>query len=157
MIIDKNLLENLNKHCDAEFQKKTVEILSKLPLKDIKHIVLPNGKESWDNASEVIYNIIYRNINKDKKVEIEEKESLLHIMEWTKDLNWPGATTIISAIKLLQPILIAELIEKSLIQAINDKDETWIDFLKIIFNLIGNIEEIYFDNNKYYQILLEDN
>lgn len=156
MHINKDLIANLSLNCDAKLQSKSIEILSNLSLLDIRYIVLPNGKECWDNAAEVIYNIMYRNITKGKKLTIEEKESLFSIMEWTEDLNWPGAVTIIHALKLLDTSLIAQFIENSLIQAINDKDENWIDFLKILFNMIGNIEEVYFSNHEYYQFLLED-
>lgn len=156
MHINKDLIVNLSLNCDVKLQSKSIEILSNLSLLDIRYLVLPNGKECWDNAAEVIYNIMYHNITEGKKLTKEEEESLFSIMEWTKDLNWPGTLTIINAIKLLDTSLIAQFIENSLIQAINDKDENWIDSLKILFNMIGNVEEVYFNNCRYYQILLGD-
>ncbi|MCQ4925291.1 hypothetical protein NE686_19460 [Tissierella carlieri] len=79
MFKNKELIDNLSWNCSNEVQNKAIEDLSKLPIKDIKYLIQPNGKECWGNAAIVIKNILATN----KISNQEEKDSLFSLMEWT--------------------------------------------------------------------------
>ncbi len=146
MFKNRELINNLNWNYSDEVQNKAIEKLSKLSIKDIKYLIQPNGTDCWDNAAIVIKNILETNEISSE----EEEKSLLLVMDWTKDLNWPGALTIVEALKALPEDVFKRMIQKSYMTALEDKDGCWVYSLSSIIRMLGYEEENDLTINYYW-------
>lgn len=145
----KELINNLSWDYDDDIQNQAIEELSRLPLSEINYLIQPNGKDCWHNAAIVISNIV----NKNKNSIQEEEEVLFSLIEWAKDLNWPGALIIVDILTLLDENLVVKIIRKALEMALKDKDICWIDSLKIIVQKCEYIKKENFESDDSFKIL----
>lgn len=90
---------------------------------DLKELMMPSGrKDCWANCAKVIWT----------RSDQEVIEVALEMFEWLQDLNWPGATDIVSRLKELPTDVLRRLYRISLEKA--KRDDEWSFFLKEEFN-----------------------
>lgn len=89
----------------------------------IPMLILPEAdKRLWANAALVIKKIGYPRI----------KEHVPNLLEWLKDVNWPGANIVMELLESVEKDFLISCIEDTLIKAKEKDDEMWLGGLKIL-------------------------
>ena len=90
---------------------------------DLKELMMPSGrKDCWANCAKVICS----------RSDQEIIEVAPEMFEWLQDLNWPGATDIVSRLKKLPTDVLRRLYRISLKKA--KRDDEWLFYLKEAFD-----------------------
>lgn len=106
-------------------QEKAVSELANSRDIDLKELMMPSGrKDCWANCAKVIC----------ARSDQEIIGIALEMFEWLQDLNWPGATDIVSRLKELPADVLRRLYRISLEEA--KKDDEWLFFLKEEFDYL---------------------
>lgn len=106
-------------------QEKAVSELANSSDIDLKELIMPSGrKDCWANCAKVIC----------ARSDQEIMEIALEMFEWLQDLNWPGATDIVSRLKELPADVLRRLYRISLEKA--KRDDEWLLSLKEEFDYL---------------------
>ena len=106
-------------------QEKAVSELANSSDIDLKELIMPSGrKDCWANCAKVIC----------ARSDQEIMEIALEMFEWLQDLNWPGATDIVSRLKKLPADVLRRLYRISLEKA--KRDDEWLFSLKEEFDYL---------------------
>jgi len=109
---------DLNWNNPEYIQEKAIEKLSKISGSEVillaKQSELCN-KYCWHNATIVLKNIGYP----------RNKLAIPYLMDWLKDINWPGITTIIQLFKEIDTEILLPYIKVAIDDALKDEDELW--------------------------------
>lgn len=116
------IIELLDWNNDVEIQQKGIELAKNI--KDITVFIKPKhhnySKMVWENCA-----IILRD-----KTDEELTPYLENLLEWIKDINWPGALIIMERLKqFLDTQKIADAINSCFNKAIKDNNNIWIHSL----------------------------
>lgn len=107
-------------------QEKAVSELANSSDIDLKELIMPSGrKDCWANCAKVIC----------ARSDQEIMEIALEMFEWLQDLNWPGATYIVSRLKELPADVLRRLYRISLEKA--KMDDEWLFSLKEEFDYLA--------------------
>ena len=117
-----NCLNLLSWNESLEVQNKAIEYLSEVRDWDFKGCITKTQKDVWGNMVKVIM----KNKNIDKRTILQDLIFLL------KDLTWPGALEALNIIKEMKKEEVISDLKKALVEATNEKDEMWIDNLKLL-------------------------
>lgn len=109
------LINDLEWSKPVEVQENAIKKLEKISEKDLNKLIQPKNKYCWENSARVIKKIGY------PKIQIIIPE----LIEWLKDLNWPGAIIILDTLKNIEKNEIEGFIEEALIKAEKENDELW--------------------------------
>ena len=139
------LLKMMDDDQDQETQNQAVDLAKKD--ENIEFWIQPDGyKYSWDNCARVIIE------KKDK--ELAPYMSLL--LKWLQDLNWPGALLVLERLKHVEPKFIIRDLEKTINEATQNNDLSWIEFLSeltesktILEGLDENVKKTLLDLKSY--------
>lgn len=118
-------IERLSWSNPIDEQEKAVSALANSREIDLKELIMPLGKKDcWANCAKVIC------ARSDKEI----IEAAPEMFEWLQDLNWPGATAIVSKLQKLPPDVLRRLYQVTLDKAKND--EEWLFFLRKEFGYL---------------------
>lgn len=83
----------------------------------------PYGKNVWDNCAKIL----------SEKTNEELAPYLIELMEWLRDMNWPGALCIFDRLKKMEGELLFERLYKSCLKYAKAlKDDIWQTNLKML-------------------------
>lgn len=83
----------------------------------------PYGKNVWDNCAKIL----------SEKTNEELAPYLIELMEWLRDMNWPGALCIFDRLKKMEGELLFEYSYKSCLKYAKAlKDDVWQTNLKML-------------------------
>jgi len=112
--------EMLDWNCDQDTQAKGIALARQI--NDLSVFLQPmehGGKAVWDNCAKIL-----------AEKPDEDLEPLLEsLLEWVRDINWPGAFIILNRLKNFSPELLRESLQLSIQRAIKNKDNAWLDYL----------------------------
>ncbi len=109
------LIDDLDWNKPIETQENAIKNLKNISEKDLCKLIQPKSKNCWENAAKVINIIGYPKI----------KTIIPDLLEWLKDLNWPGAVIIVDTLRNIEMGEINEFIKEALIKAESENDELW--------------------------------
>lgn len=109
------LIDDLDWNKPIETQENAIKNLKNISEKDLRKLIQPKSKNCWENAAKVINIIGYPKI----------KTIIPELLEWLKDLNWPGAVIIVDTLRNIEMGEINEFIKEALIKAEIENDEIW--------------------------------
>lgn len=140
----KNYIEELHwKNSDKEFSKICEQIMLDKDI-DYSIFIMPKeGMDYWENCAKVL-----ERLNDNQLILLFPK-----ILEWLKDINWPGGTIVLNRINKMSSDMIEDFILQSIDKAISENDSTWIEFLLWLDNIKTKkvslkIQEIVKNNNR---------
>ena len=114
-----NLLWQLGWHQPEDVQKAAMEAIVSDTAFDPALLLMPVSKACWENAAICLKRIGYP----------KSKQVLDGMLEWLKDLNWPGADVILSLLESYPKEAFRCGYEKAVERAVKDKDEDWLNGL----------------------------
>lgn len=112
------LINKLSWDTSEEEKLKAQMQLQYINEEDLPFLLQPNSKGHWDGAAEVIVSLGYPRV----------RSILPGLLEWIKDMNWPGAFTIANFLKTIGSPLIPYI--KEVLQK-HSSDEIWIEWIFI--------------------------
>lgn len=116
-------MERLSWSNTMDDQEKAVSELANSRDIDLKALIMPSGrKDCWANCARVIC----------ARSDQEIIGIALEMFEWLQDLNWPGATDIVSRLKELPADVLRRLYRISLEKA--KRDDEWLFSLREAFD-----------------------
>lgn len=123
-------MENYIKKLNWDISEKEFDSIKNVILKDknfdYSKLILPNDDKSlWDNCARIIVNM-----NDDDFIKL-----LPEILEWLKDLNWPGAKIIFEKIESFSTDIIEKSVLYVLDKARKERDFVWIEFILWLNNV----------------------
>ncbi len=84
---------------------------------DIEYWIQPGYyKYSWENCAKVVAS----------KDDISLSNHLKKLLEWLKDINWPGALIILERLKRFNPALLKKDLENTIIIAYQQNEIEWL-------------------------------
>lgn len=114
------LLEDLSWSNRDEVCEKAINELINIPVDYLHLLVLPNSrKDIWHNCAVVLHRIGYPKI-----IPIVPE-----LLEWLKDLNWPGTKSIIDLLCTVDKTILLPHFETAIKKAKAEQDDDWIDGL----------------------------
>lgn len=127
--------EEFNKICEQIMLDKDI---------DYSIFILPKeGKDYWENCARVL-----ERLNDNQLISLFPK-----ILEWFKDINWPGGRIILNRINRMPSDMIEDFVLQSIDKAVIENDSAWIEFLLCLDNIKTKkislkIQDIVESNNK---------
>lgn len=110
-----------------EIQEKAIDQLVLLYTELMVKLIQPSDKSCWDNAAKVLM-----------RIGCPTNEIILaKLLEWLKDMNWPGALIVREILKTVDLKILLPHIKGALKSAANDKDFIWIAWLKELIDYLG--------------------
>jgi len=109
---------DLNWNNPEFIQEKAIKELSKIRESEVILIAKQSelcNKYCWHNAAIVLKNIGYP----------RNKRAIPYLMEWFKDVNWPGISTILQLLKEVDTDILLAYIKCAIDQVLKDQDELW--------------------------------
>ncbi len=97
---------------------------------DLTLFFLNGGKGVWDNCAKIIC------YNSNERLE----KYLPNMLEWLKDINWPGAELIFDKLKTFDYCVIKPYLEQAIFEASNTQDIRWLDELKYLSESLNHFE-----------------
>lgn len=145
MDITIELIPDLDWNKPEDVQKKAIEQLLEIDDSDLVYLAQQNElnyKFCWQNAALVLKAIGYPRI----------KLALPYLMEWFKDVNWPGVRTIVEIFRDISPTDLLPFIEEASMRSIRENDDFWaFGFV----SLIKDLELEHLINKDLYNQLLQ--
>ena len=118
-------VESLSWYLPEEMQKANIENMRIECDDDIRALILPDWQQyCWENCAIVLSKLDDATITR----------FLLELLEWCKDINWPGADIICKRIKQLPKETVRGAFTSVLETARNEKDYQWEEHLQIAFD-----------------------
>lgn len=121
------LLQKLSWDKDTNTQQKAIQELIQMDEKDILKLIQLKDKKHWNNAALVLKQIGYPG----------NKLAIPRLIEWLKDMNWPGAWTALETLLVIDNSILLPYIENALEKALQENDEMWLMGLK---ELVGRLK-----------------
>ncbi len=138
----KNLLNNLSWNKPKSIQEDAIKQLLGIEKNKLVELVQPNGKDCWLNAAIVLKKIGYPDI----------EDIVFDLLEWLKDLNWPGAIEIKELLCTIPQEKLIIYIEDAILKAVQANDSIWLYWIKDLIETCQIMEKDFIDKNKYYVI-----
>lgn len=113
-------LESLSWNCDAILQEETVSYFVENIGDQIGILIQPLGKDCWENAALILSKIGTPRVN----------TNIPELIEWLKDMNWPGAVTVLQLLSTVDDEVLKPHIRHSLESALLDDDIIWFEAIK---------------------------
>ena len=99
---------------------------------DLSLLILPSGrKDAWENAAEVLARIGSPHID----------AHVPALLEWLKDLNWPGARTLLDLCRSLDRATLQPHVEAALKAARTECNADWEDTLRDLADARGDLDK----------------
>lgn len=118
------LLNNISWNCSQSLQDSAINELSTIDDDIILKLIQPGDKSHWENAAKIFVKIGYPRII----------IAVPGLLEWIKDMNWPGANIIMEVLGGIEENVLVPYIEDALIKAKNENDTVWIAWIKELLN-----------------------
>ena len=116
------IFEYLSTDNSEEIQKRGIELASKI--KSLSVLILPSeSKWIWENCAKVLVS----------KSDEELQRHIYELLEWLKDMNWPGADLIYERLTYVSPELFLSAYKYSVSLAQQTHDRVWEMALKDLF------------------------
>lgn len=123
-----SLISNLKWDNSTEVQQEAIEKLIQIDEKYIGLLIQPIDKKHWENAALVLKKIGYP----------RNKLAIPGLLEWLKDLNWPGAWTVLETLQSIDIEVLLPHIKNAINEATEKNDEMWLMALKeLVINRLG--------------------
>lgn len=111
-------------------QKAYMSVIQSLTDQDVDMLILPPGKQDcWENCA-----ILLSELLDDTRL----IAFLPHMLEWYKDLNWPGIEVVGTRIKKIPAFQLSVAIQVALDKAKIEGDEEWYENLIDSFFVINH-------------------
>jgi hypothetical protein len=136
------LLDNLSWTNPQKIQQEAINKLISLDNIDVLRLLQPGDKSCWENSAKIIKEIGYPRIS----------IAIPGLLEWIKDLNWPGASIIMEVLENIESGVLIPYIENGLKKANDEKDSVWIFWIRELI-LRKKIEKTDFRQKDVYEIL----
>ena len=108
-------------------QEKNLSSIMELSDDDIKTLILPYRRQDcWENCAILLAKL------EDYRLSL----FLPQILEWYKDLNWPGLDIIEKRVKALPEYIIRNALNITLNRASKEDDEEWYENLCVSFSYL---------------------
>ncbi len=123
-------ISDLNWHNPESIQENAVKELSEIDENEAVLLAQQSelyNKFCWHNASIVLKNIGYP----------RNRLAIPYLMEWFKDVNWPGIQTIIQLLKEIDVKILLPHIKNAIQQAIKERDDLWAYGLVYLVSELG--------------------
>ena len=135
MAVDiETLYEMLDERKPIEVQEEAIREARKI--KSLSVLMQPvEYKLSWENCAKVIC----------EKTDEELNHYTYDMLEWLKDLNWPGAFLIMERLEKMNPQLLLDASICAVKQALLLKDNEWLIYMSYLLK-----------NKKFYDALSEE-
>ena len=128
------LFEMLDERKSIELQEEAIREARKI--KSLSIFMQPiEYKLSWKNCAKVIC----------EKTDEELNSYTYEMLEWLRDLNWPGAFLIMERLEKMNPQLLLNATIYAVKQAILLKDNEWLTYMSYLLK-----------NKKFYDALSEE-
>ena len=128
------LFEMLDERKPIEVQEEAIREARKI--KSLSVFMQPiEYKLSWKNCAKVIC----------EKTDEELNSYIYDMLEWLKDLNWPGAFLIMERLEKMDPQLLLDVTIYEVKQALLLKDNEWLIYMSYLLK-----------NKKFYDALSEE-
>ena len=137
MLDIKAKIKDLNWNQRPQKNREAIEILQNIPSEKMYLLIMPNGKECWENAALVLKKIGW------PRIEVVLPE----LFNWLRDINWPGASIICELLKTIPIKILSNEVEGSIIRAARENDDIWISGIKYFMDLAQMNREIIVDEN----------
>ena len=123
-----SLISNLKWDYSTEVQQEAIEKLIQIDEKYISLLIQPIDKNHWENAALVLKKIGYP----------RNKIAIPGLLEWLKDLNWPGAWTVLETLQSIDIEVLLPHIKNAINEATEENDEMWLMAIKeLVINRLG--------------------
>lgn len=136
------LINNLSWDMPEDLQKSAINQLELINENELPLLIQPKGKECWENAAKVLGKIGYPRV----KLIIPE------LLEWLKDMNWPGSWTIMELLEGIDRDELLPHIESALIKATKEDDDIWISAIKELVERT-ELTELDFSSHDIFRLL----
>ena len=128
------LFEMMDEDQPTEVQEEAIREARKI--KSLSVFMQPiEYKLSWKNCAKVIC----------EKTDEELNSYIYDMLEWLKDLNWPGAFLIMERLEKMDPQLLLDVTIYEVKQALLLKDNEWLIYMSYLLK-----------NKKFYDALSEE-
>ena len=128
------LFEMLDERKSIELQEEAIREARKI--KSLSIFMQPiEYKLSWKNCAKVIC----------EKTDEELTSYTYEMLEWLRDLNWPGAFLIMERLEKMEPQLLLNAAIYAVKQALLLKDNEWLTYMSYLLK-----------NKKFYDALSEE-
>lgn len=139
------LIRELDCNGLIDSQKNAIERLINIDDKYVTMLIQPLEKNYWENSAKVLKEIGYP----------RNKLAIPGLLNWLKDLNWPGAWTAIETLQNIDFSILLPYLEDTIKNAMDDNDELWIMALKeLVVNRLM-VKTTDFKNESLYTILIQ--
>ena len=111
-------ISDLNWNNPEFIQEKAKEELSKIRESKVELLAKQSevcNKYCWYNAAIVLKSIGYP----------RNTRAIPYLMDWFKDVNWPGISTIVQLLKEIDTDILLPHIKNSVDQVLKEQDELW--------------------------------
>ncbi len=121
------MLEGLKLGSSNEERELALEYWAHRPASELQVLILTSvGKEYWEGIADVFCLLSRAKV-----------EALLPMLiEWLRDLNWPGASKIFEIFLKLPRELSENIIQDARLKAKGEGDEDWLDNLRLLLDAI---------------------
>ncbi|MGA9118990.1 MAG: DUF5071 domain-containing protein [Bacteroidota bacterium] len=99
-------------------------------------------KACWQNAALVLQSIGYPRI----------KSVVPILLEWFRDVNWPGVRTMVSLLKTVEAPLLVSRIEEMSKRVVSENDDGWAWGLMFLMRELGIEAGDFVDEETYHQL-----
>ncbi len=128
----KEIIEMMNWNQNETIQMNAINLAKEDD--NLEYWIQPDHyKYSWENCAKVV-------ISKNDQV---LSKHLIKILEWLKDINWPGALSILERLKQFESELLKKDLEKTILIANKQHDIEWLSSLSELWEVkkIRNVLE----------------
>ncbi len=120
-------IDSLSWYLPIEKQRANIDNVKYISDDDVERLILPHYKQTcWENCA-----VLLSTLDDQRFISFLPK-----ILEWYKDLNWPGIEVIGKRIREIPPYLVKDAVTVALRNAKNENDEEWYENLANSFSNI---------------------
>lgn len=135
-------LTNLSWDKPIKIQEDAMEKLKEIDELKMIALIRPLSKSCWENAAKVLIKIGYP----------KNRSSIPGLIEWMRDMNWPGVDVIWEYLKTIDAIVLVQFIEVAIVKAVGKDDISWIAGIKRLIEELG-IDESLFSCKEVYEFI----
>lgn len=138
----KEVFVNLNWNTSIENQERAINEISSIDDLNPQDLLQPIGKEYWENAAKVLFEMGYPRI----------EEAIPGLFFWLQDMTWPGAAIVVEILESLPKDIFINYLECAATEAIVTNDEIWLINLSVFLTSF-DLDEDDFVSKKVYLAL----
>ena len=147
MVSDQELIGFIREYGSAESESKKTEIVDAIRAiepEQFKYLLQYGSKAEWTQQSQIIVELGYPFV----------KLIMRELLEWLKDLSWPGAEAILMFLSTIEKSELVPFLEAALRQAYWEGDSEWESSLSLLAEMASLNAEDFPDTNNAYDIVL---